>query len=200
MAIVLLTALMLILVIIAIAPSFAQQAPGNASGNDITSLPVSVILDNAMNQQMQDIQERIFEYKFQAASNDPTSQEALVNSRGRELANEAANNERFVSSLLSNNASLQGDQLAALSVVMNISTARLNNMSLELQYRAAGLSLPPNGSKGYSNSVLPLAGEINNTIKLDQKMLQAAMNKMADNGGRHLNGPLKNIGNSIKNK
>jgi hypothetical protein len=200
MGLVFLAALMLILVVVAIVLSFAQQAPGNPSGNDITSLPISLVLDNAMNQQMQDIQERIFEYKFQAASNDPTSQEALVNTRGQELANEAANNERFVNSLLSNNVSLKGNQLAALADAMNISTARINNMSLDLQHRSAGLPLTDNGIEGNSNFVMPLVGEINNTIALDQKMSQAAISKMADNVSGHFNGPLKNNGDNIKNK
>jgi hypothetical protein len=123
-----------------------------------------------------------------------------VSSRGQELANEAANNERFVNSLLSNNVSLKGDQLAALADAMNISTARINNMSLDLQYRSAGLPLPYNGSKGYGNSVLPLVGVINNTIALDQKMSQAAMSKMADGESGHFNAPLKNISDNNKNK
>lgn len=193
-ALILIIAIVVLGAFSAIAPSFAQHAAAvNASDSNIVSLPVSFVIDNAMNAQMQDIQENIFEYKFQAANNDTAAQEALVNSRSRQLNNDVASNEMFLNALISRNVSIPGSQLAALADQMNVSLGRMNKMSMKLQEHAAGLSLV-NGHSENNNSAIPLISEINNTMALDQKVSQVAMNNIVNKG----HGPLNNDNHSFK--
>jgi hypothetical protein len=153
----------------ATAQSQVWQAPGNASAGNTAQLPVSLVIQNALNGQMQDVQQNIFNYQFQAAGNNTPAQAALVDSRSLQLANAASANERLISTLLTSNGSIPQGRLVAMADQMNASLTRIDNMSIGLQHRASALS----GASGRNNSVSPvssLMGQLNYTMSLDRQV------------------------------
>ena len=153
---------------VAMAQSQVWQAPVNDPAGNATQLPISLVIQNALSGQMQDIQQNIFNYQFQAAGNNTPVQAALVDARSLQLANAASDNERLISALLASNGSIPQGRLVAVADQMNVSLSRINNMSLGLQHQASALSW----ADGRNSTVSPmnsLMGQLNYTMSLDRQ-------------------------------
>ena len=180
-----------ILVLIALpAYASAQQAADNNS--DALAMPLSFILDNALDTQAQDIQENIFEYKFDAASNSPDAQSSLLQKRTDDLASDANDKKAFLKALIKKNATIPGYQISDMAGSVGASMDQLDKWSKKLENHAAGLVL----LKGRNaTSVQPLINNIQDTKGLSDSL----RNYNGNNGylGNIGNGPHGN-GNPIK--
>jgi len=174
----LIVSLFLFLAAIAV-PSFAQRAADNDTG----ALPVSFILDSALEAHEQDIKEKMFEYKFEAASNDPAAQVDLVKERSDELKKDIASKKGILMALMARNDSVPDYQFAALTDEMSASIEKLNGWSKKLQDHAAGLTML-NGHKAYTDSVVPLIDDLNDARELASRASQVAKDKKNVNAGQ----------------
>jgi hypothetical protein len=167
-------------------PAQAQQAADNGTGDDISALPVSFILDNTMDSHVQDILQNIYEYEFRAAADNPAAQSELVQKRSDGLMMDTLDKKEVMRSILSRNESISPEQLMALASEMNGSIDRLNGWSKKLEDHAAGLSLL-NGHKAGKDPIVPLLSDINDVRGLAGKMAQVAKdnrNKGPKNKGK----------------
>ncbi len=137
--------------------------------------PVTFILDDMISSHEQDIREKMFEYKFEAASGDPDKQAGLVVERSDELKREAEAKKGFLQALISGNSSLPDGQLMALADDTNVSLEKLNGRSKKLEEHAAGLAMLK-GHGAYTDTVR-LTSEINEAKGLVSKAKKAAGNK-----------------------
>jgi len=173
----LIVSLFLILAAVA-APSHAQRAEDNNTG----ALPVTFILDSMLDAHEQDIKEKMFEYKFEAAGSDPAMQVGLVKERSDELKNDTASKKGLLMALLARNDSVSGRQFAALVDVTSAGIEKLNGWSKKLEEHAAELTML-NGHKAYTDSVEPLIDDLNDARELASKASQAAKDKKNANAG-----------------
>lgn len=171
----LLSVSILIIVLAMAAPACAQQAPDNGSKGAGT-LPVSFILDSVLEAHEQDIKEKIFEYKFEAASNDPAVQADLVKERSDELKDDTAFKKGILMALMARKDLISGEQLSLLAEEMSVSIEKLNGRSKKLEEHAAGLTML-NGHKAYTDSVEPLIDDVKDAKELALKASQAAKDK-----------------------
>jgi hypothetical protein len=166
-------------------PGQAQQAADNTTANDIGALPVSFVLNNAIDAHEQDIRQKIFEYEFMAAENSPSVQSDLVRKRSEDLKKDTLGKKKVMSAILSRNGSISPEQLGALASEMSGNIDRLSGFTRKLEEKAAGLSLL-NGHKTNTDTIAPLLNDISDGRGLAAKMIQAADDKK--------NGSLKNNG------
>lgn len=156
----------------------AQQASYNSSG----AMPLSFILDDALDTHAQDIKENIFEYEFNSSQNDPSRQSALVQKRSDELAGEANDKKALIRALMRKNGTIPDDQIAGMADSISLSVDRLGNRSKKLGEYAAGLTML-NGHKAYTEKVLPLLSDISDTKGMSDK-LKSEKKTSIDNSGK----------------
>jgi len=166
-------------------PALAQQAQDNASGGK-GDMPVSFLLDSAIDAHEQDIKERMFEYKFEAASGNPDAQVALVKERSDELKNDTASKKGILKALMARNGSIPGKQLAAIVDEMSSGIEKLGGWSKKLEEHAAGLVML-NGQKAYTESIVPLMDDLEDARELASKASKAAKDKKNDNASPNSN-------------
>ncbi|HTY90657.1 MAG TPA: hypothetical protein VMC84_05715 [Methanocella sp.] len=161
--------LLVLAAILFIALPITASAQQQAFDSSSDAVPLSFILDNALDTHAQDIQENIFEYEFNAAGNDPGLQSALVLKRSDQLANETNHKKAFLQALIKKNDMVPDDQAAEMADSIGASVDRLGNWSKKLGEHAAGLSIL-NGHKAYSENVIPLISDINETKGISDKL------------------------------
>ena len=177
----LLLACVLVIVLAMAVPALTQQASDNGSGGGGTGTPpVTFILDSMLDAHEQDIKEKMFEYKFEAASSDPAAQVALVKERSGELKSDTASKKGILVALMARNDSVSAKQFAALTDEMGTSIEKLNSLSKKLEEDAAGLVML-NGQKAYTDSVEPLISDLKDARELASRASQVAKDKKSVN-------------------
>ncbi len=179
---VLLLACILVIVLAMAAPACAQHASADSSRGTGTP-PVSFILDSMLEAHEQDIKEKMFEYKFEAAGNDPAAQVNLIKERSDELKNDTASKKGILMALMAMNDSVSGKQFAAITDEMSASIEKLNGWSKKLEEHAAGLVML-NGHKAYTDSVEPLINDLKDARELAFRASQAAKDKKSVNASQ----------------
>jgi hypothetical protein len=149
-------------------PAYASNGTG--------ALPVSFILDSALDAHEQDIKENIFEYKFNAANNDPTLQSELVQKRSEDLKKVTMNKKSFMQALIDNGGTIPDGQMEMLAEEMGKSFQKLDAWSKKLEEHAAGLTLLK-GHKTYTDDIQPLMKDINDAKGLAMKAARDASDK-----------------------
>jgi hypothetical protein len=177
--IIMLIAGLFLLLVATSVPSFAQQAEANDTG----ALPITFILDSMMGAHEQDIKEKMFEYNFEAASDDPAAQVELVKKRSDELKHNTVLKKGILIALMARNGSVSGDQFAAIVDEMGAYIEKLNGWSKKLEEHAAGLAML-NGNKVYTDSVVPLMDDVKDAKDLASKASKEGKDKKNDNNGK----------------
>jgi hypothetical protein len=152
------------------------QPAAETSSKNTGMMPLSFILDSSLDVHEQDIKENIFEYRFEAAKNDPSLQSSLVKKRSADLKNDAVDKKNMLKALMEDKGEFSDDQMAMLAEEMNSSIEKLNGWSRKLEEHAAGLTLL-NGKNAYIESIVPLMGDISDAKELAIKMSQEAKDK-----------------------
>lgn len=163
----------------------AQQGARSSSAN-ITALPLSFLLDSTLDSHAQDIKENIFEYQFQAAKNNPAAQSDLIKKRSDELKNDTIDKKNLLDALMEANASLTDEQRAIIADETNASVEKISHMSKNLEEHAAGLTLLDDHT-AYTQSVMPLIDNINDTMDLAKKISHDAKDKKNTAAGTNAN-------------
>ncbi len=166
-------------------PALAQQTPDNGS-KDAGGVPISFILDSAIDAHEQDIRDKMFEYKFEAAAGNPAGQVALVEERSNELKNDTAHKKSILKALMAKNGSVSGNKLAKMADELGASIDKLSGQSKKLEEYAAGLTLLY-GSEAYTGPIEPLISEVNDARGLAQKASRAAKDNNNGNSGNNGN-------------
>ncbi len=179
------TAMVLLLSVATAFHVSAQQGAGS-SGANITALPLSFLLDSTLDSHEQDIKENIFEYEFQAAKDDPDAQSDLIKKRSQELKNDTIGKKNLLDALMGENASLTDEQRAIIADETNVSMEKIDHMSKKLEEHAAGLTLLDDHT-AYTQSVMPLIDNINDTMDLAKKISQDAKDKKNTAAGDNAN-------------
>jgi hypothetical protein len=148
------------------AAATAQQATNNSTGG---AMPLTFILESALDSHAQDIQENIFEYKFEAANNDPAKQSILVQKRSNELKNATMGKKAFIQALLRHNGSISDEQMAGMADELGTSVQKLDVWSKKLEEHAANLAML-NGHRTYTDEILPLMGDIEEAKGMAEKL------------------------------
>ncbi len=159
-------------------PSYAQLAQNNTTGNDTIALPISAIIDSAINAHEQDIKEKIFEFKFASANNSPAVQADLIIARSDEIKKDASDDANLLNALAATNGSISDEQLAAMADETNKSMDKLDNWSKNLE-RHSGEVSARDVNKSYVDPVKPLMSNISNAQTIVANISHAAKVKMA---------------------
>lgn len=173
---------LLLMFILAIAmPANAQQTgQANATGDGAGNLPISAIIDQALNAHEQDIKDRMFDYQFNAAKDNPDAQANIVKKRGEELKAEANDKKSLIEALLNEdqNGTIPEERLAAMMDETNKSLERVMNSSSIWEDHAMELTMV-SGHQSYTGVIKPLVTELDQTRSMAQNESSKANDRLA---------------------